>query len=235
MRSSAIKSTFLLSSAIALAQSSGTFTATGNMIAPRFGQTATLLPSGKVLIAGGATSSAELFDPATGTFAPTGEMVTSRRFHSATLLPDGRVLVAGGFIGDTHNNSPTTSAEIYDPAIGTFTPVGDVSRSTQQAAHTATLLGNGKVLIAGIGPNARLFDPADSTFADAGPYIAPAPWVVTMATLLPDGLVLIAGIDLYNAGFAQIYDPVRNSFTATGGASLSWGLASPCLLVQEVI
>jgi hypothetical protein len=157
---------------IALAQSGGTFTATGNMITARSGHTATLLLSGKVLIAGGSnglvnqgsyisyiygTPTAELFDPTIGSFTPTGEMITPRRGHTATLLPDGRVLVVGGF--DMSNNWVTPSAELYDPASGTFTALGDVSPTTQQVVNTATLLNNGKVLIAGIGPNARLYDP----------------------------------------------------------------------------
>src|SRR5215469_11098994 len=188
MRSSAIISIFLLSSVIALAQSGGTFTATGNLITTRTGHTATLLLNGKVLIAGGGTSSAELFDPTMGSFTPTGDIVTSRRDHTATLLPDGRVLIVGGFTFDTtvDSESPTASAEIYGPASGTFTALGDVSRTTQQAVHTATLLNNGKVLIAGIGPNARLFDPTDGTFAGAGPYTGPTPSWVGTANLLPD-------------------------------------------------
>ena len=117
---------------IALAQSGGTFTATGNMITTRTGHTATLLLNGKVLIAGGGTSSAELFDPTIGSFTPTGDTVTSRREHTATLLPDGRVLIVGGFTGDIRSNSLTASAEIYDPASGTFTALGDVSRTTQR-------------------------------------------------------------------------------------------------------
>ena len=86
-----------------LAQSAQTFSATGNMTTPRIFHTATLLPNGKVLIAGGADKSyqaltnAELYDPATGTFAPTGRMVTGRlSSFTATLLPDGTVLMSGG-------------------------------------------------------------------------------------------------------------------------------------------
>jgi len=106
---------FFLSTAIGLVQSEGTFTATSYMNTPRIGSTATLLPSAKVLIAGGATATAELFDPASESFTLTGDMVTPRRFHTATLLPDERVLVVGGFVGDSQNNVPTATAEIYNP------------------------------------------------------------------------------------------------------------------------
>src|SRR5215510_10873535 len=138
-----MKIVFLLSAAIALAQSSGTFTATGNMIIARSGHTATLLQSGRVLIAGGGTASAELFDPSTGSFIPTGNMITSRRLHTATLLADGTVLIAGGFVGA--GNSPTPSTELYDPSSGTFNELDSVGRAASQAVHTATLLANGKV------------------------------------------------------------------------------------------
>ena len=210
---------------IALAQSGGTFTATGNMIAGRSGHTATLLLSGKVLIAGGvstslvitlnsvypqttAVASAEIYDPSTGMFTATGSMTTARASHAATLLPDGRVLIVGG---DIPSNSLIASAEIYDPASGTFTALGDVSPTTQPGLPTATLLNNGKVLIAGIGPNAQLYDPADSSFADAGPYGAPATGGLgAYPTLLADGRVLMGD---------EIYDPATNSFAATGGAN----------------
>jgi len=86
----------------ALAQSSGTWTRTGSLNVARYGHTATLLPSGLVLVAGGigsnskSVSSAELYDPATGKWTLTGSMSTPRYDHTATLLPDGQVLVVGG-------------------------------------------------------------------------------------------------------------------------------------------
>lgn len=199
------------------AQSAGTFTATGDMITARSGHTATLLQNGKVLIAGGGTSSAELYDPSTGFFTATRDMTTPRRYHTATLLADGRVLIAGGFLG--HSNSITVSAELYDPPTGTFSTLGDVSQTTSQAVHTATMLPNGKVLIAGIGATAKLYDPAAGTFVDAGPYADPSPWLVEAATLLADGKVLITGCSAQcDVGVTQIYDSFTNSFSPTGGS-----------------
>jgi hypothetical protein len=139
----------VLFSAVALAQSPGTFTTTGSMNTARSQHTATLLANGKVLVTGGFSSgfsenslaSAELHDPSTGVFTPTGDMITGHRLHRATLLADGRVLISGGIV-----------AELYDPVTGIFTAGGAMTRA--QNWHTATLLGNGKVLIAGIGPNA---------------------------------------------------------------------------------
>ena len=108
----------------------------------RFEHTATLLPNGKVLAAGGTTggypgnynalSSAELYDPTAGTWTATGSMAIGRISHTATLLADGKVLVAGGYIGAI----PTSSAELYDPASGTWTNTG--SLTTARWLHTAT-------------------------------------------------------------------------------------------------
>src|SRR2546421_55466 len=84
-----------------LAAAPGTWSATGSLATPRDGHTATLLSNGKVLVAGGGTStsflaSAELYDPVTGTWSATGSMATPRFRQTATLLSNGKVLVAGG-------------------------------------------------------------------------------------------------------------------------------------------
>jgi hypothetical protein len=112
----------------------GTFINTGSLAKGRISSTMTLLPNGKVLVAGGLTNSgsvyttlasAELYDPTTGTFSPTGNMTTPRLIHSAVLLTNGKVLISGGF-NDANAAAPLTSAEIYDPTTGIFTATGSM-------------------------------------------------------------------------------------------------------------
>jgi hypothetical protein len=121
------------------------------MTAARVGQTATLLPSGQVLIVGGEgdagpLASTELYDPKTGQFSRTASMTTAREDHTATLLSDGRVLVAGG-VDAGGVSSPLASAELYDPKTGEFSAAG--SMTTGRDSPSATLLPDGRVLIVG--------------------------------------------------------------------------------------
>ena len=130
------------------------FRATGNMTTPRNGHTATLLPDGKVLIAGGrgptlpAQASAELYDPATKSFTPTGDMAVGRTGHAATLLPNGQVLIVGGYSEGYATDLTRTSAELYDPSTGAFSPTGNLVEP-DAGSWRATLLASGKVLITG--------------------------------------------------------------------------------------
>jgi hypothetical protein len=138
----------LLPSALAgpvanLCEWSGIWTSGATLATHRSGQTSTLLPNGKVLIAGGSNgggslASAELYDPGTGVVTPTGSMATARFDHSATLLANGKVLIAGGVNTSTGRLS---SAELYDPSTGTFTPTG--SKRTDRQDHVAVLLPTG--------------------------------------------------------------------------------------------
>jgi hypothetical protein len=115
--------------------------------------TATLLPNGKVLVAGGlddknaVLSTAELYDPSTGDWTPATPLNHGRANHTATLLPFGQVLVAGG--QSHYENSEMASAEIYDPVSDTWIDVGSLAQA--RAYHTATLLEDGRVLVVGGG------------------------------------------------------------------------------------
>ncbi len=145
----------------------GTWSITGNLNTERFAHTATLLSSGKVLVAGSFTgtgflNSVELYDPATGTWSSTGNLNTVRALHTATLLANGQVLVAGGVndIGKPFNT--LNSAELYDPATGTWSVTGKLNMPRDFS--TATQLPNGQVLVAGdcCGParnSVELYDP----------------------------------------------------------------------------
>jgi hypothetical protein len=129
----------------------GTWSLTGSLNVARFGLTATLLPDGKVLVAGGESqdgainNSAELYNPTTGTWSYTGSLSTGRYGHTATLLPNGEVLVAGGH--DWHSNTYLDSADVYDPATGNWS--GTAKLNVTRMRHTAVLLQSGKVLVAG--------------------------------------------------------------------------------------
>jgi Galactose oxidase, central domain len=144
-----------------------TFSSTGSMTTPRSGATTTLLANGKVLVAGGlgeGTSflpildTAELYDPPSGTFQATGNMIVQRVRNTATSLDDGRVLITGGIDTFGGGGAAVASVELYDPATGTFLPTGGMH--TDRADHTATLLADGSVLIAG-GWNGHRADAAD--------------------------------------------------------------------------
>jgi hypothetical protein len=179
----------------------GHFSLKGSMSTVRYGHTATLLADGRVLIAGGrpqqslsyGLASAEIYDPATGKISPTGSMSGNRMWHAAARLSDGRVLVVGGQ-GDLIN---LTVAELFDPATGTF---GKVAMPTAFSGGTATLLPDGRVLIAGgldaagtgdASAAAELFDPKTQTFTATGSVVVPR--CANTATLLNDGRVLIVG------------------------------------------
>jgi len=205
----------------------GTSTATGSLNTARYYHTATLLNNGLVLIVGGAGSSgilasAELYNPATGTFTPTGSLNTARYYHTATLLDNGMVLIAGGFNSSLNPSYPyLASAELYNPATGTFSYTTG-TLNTARYNHTATLLNNGLVLIAGGYNNhngylavAELYNPATGIFSYTTGSLNTGRQLHT-ATLLNNGLVLIAG-GIPPTPNAELYNPATGTFSYTTG------------------
>jgi len=208
------------SSAELYESATGSWSTTASLLTARFDHTATLLQNGKVLVAGGSidntssVSSAELYDPVTGTWTATGSLAAARTDHTATLLPNGKVLVAGGH-SSVNTNNPMSSAELYDPATGTWSSTG--SLVTRRYNHTATLLPNGKVLIAGGQSNSstsssELYDPGTGTWTVTGSLGAGR--LSHTATLLPNGTVLVAGgYSVAYLASAEIYDPTSGAWT----------------------
>ncbi len=209
----------------------GQLVATGNTVVARFAHTATLLPNGKVLIAGGMSrngvwlDSAELYDPGSGRFTPTGKMHHQRAGATATLLPNGKVLIAGG--NDSSGKS-LASSELYDPVSGTFSITGSLTGPRGQAA--ATLLKTGKVLIVGGSASgdddelatAELYDSTTGRFMRTGSMHHPRSYFT--ATMMKDGQVLVAG-GMSGGQYpnhkveatAEIYNPEMEQFTEVPG------------------
>jgi hypothetical protein len=131
----------------------GRWTPAAPLSTARAHHTATLLPSGQTLVAGGLGGgcSAELYDPQTGNWTVTGSMSTCRSGHAAILLRSGKVLVAGGA-------AASAAAELYDPATGRWTPTLPMVDGRDFAS--ASLLPAGQVIVTG-GPDGRveLFEP----------------------------------------------------------------------------
>jgi len=201
------------------------------MTTARANAAAIRLRDGRVLICGGTAtgeiggvlSSAEIYDPVARTFTPTGSMTVPRTGQTITMLRDGRVLLTGGD-QNAGFRSQLASAEIYDPGSGTFTATG--SMSTPREGHTATMLRDGRVLVAGGSPNgiqttgsAEIYDPASGRFSNTGHLNQPR--VAHVAALLGTGKVLIAGGGrggmpggYISYDTAEMYDPSTRTFTA---------------------
>jgi hypothetical protein len=230
---------------------SQTFTAAGVMSSVRYEHTATVLPNGKVLLAGGGLSgnipiigaipsvtnvshTGELFDPVSGTFsAITAPMTSPRTIHTATLLPNGKVLLAGGYNGNVaapgvpaaFNNT----AELFDPTSGMFTSLLPNTMTSARALHTATLMADGRVLLVGgfngsaVSATAELADFSVGAFASLPTTMAVARYYHT-ATLLSSGKVLIAGGYNNTQGAldsAELFDPALGAFTSSSNTMTS--------------
>lgn len=194
---------------------------------PRAAHTASSLPSGQLLVAGGmgpgqgsSIGSAEVIDLSTGRVKAVAPMAYSRASHTAISLPDGRVVLAGGY-----DNSYLSSVEVFDGALQRFQIMGHLNEG--RSGHTATLLPDGRILIVGgVGrgwsflSSAELFDPRSGRSEPAGEMSVPRE--SHTATLLRDGRVLIVGghrgrreaMEVYSS--AEIFDPVTRRFQPAG-------------------
>ncbi len=206
----------------------GTIVSVGTMSSARASHTATLLPTGQILLAGGMTgeenaaAEAELYDPASGAFRPAGPMRTPRHSHAATRLPDGTVLITGGYDA---TGGYLRSAEIYDPGTNTFRSAQPMTST--RAGHVAVLLQDGRVLIAGgVGDgwvflnSAEIYDPATASFVRTGSMRISRESHAAVA--LPDGHVLVVGghqgrrsaIEIFTS--AEQFDPATGQFEPAG-------------------
>jgi len=226
-----------------------TWQATGSMTSARANAQAMLLPSGKVLVIGGTGNSsggasAELYDPASGTWAATGSMTAARVDFTATLLQDGTVLVAGGCCAPGSYFASLSSAEIYNAATGTW--AATASMASGRAGQTATLLGDGTVLVVGGTAveaypdtplrSAEIYDPVAKTWHGAGSATTPLHSFAT-ATLLRDGRVLVtggmSGGVAYNV--ADVYSPSTGTWQATGAMHVGRWLAAATVLSDGTV
>ncbi|MGH9077516.1 MAG: choice-of-anchor D domain-containing protein, partial [Acidimicrobiales bacterium] len=249
-----------LSSAELYDPSTGMWTSTGSMMESRAFFAATLLPSGKVLMAGGDSelmgSTSELYDPATGTFSgltdlSTGSGPLNRYDFTATLLNNGNVLAAGGSNVDNDPASAAqNSAELYDPATNTWSATA--SMTTSRLEHTATLLGDGDVLVAGGQSNspttgttasAELYHPATATWSPTGSMnAARAQQAATLisgptCTGTPEpnycGDVLVSGGS--QLASAELYNPSSGKFSFTGNQVADTSFATANLLPDGLV
>ena len=221
----------------------GTWVVTGSLNLARAGHAATLLTNGKVLVVGGGPGASELYDPATGRWTLTGALGVSRRSGvTATLLNNGQVLAIGGDRGEESEQSLgfLGTCELYDPATGTWRKTG--SLNTPRASFTATLLPNGKVLVAGGVDNtdnaldtAEIYDPIDGTWRYTGSFGGAR--FAHAAARLTDGKVLIVGgsnddFFLTAIGGATVYNPVSGTWSSVGGLSTPRAQSTATLLAN---
>jgi len=220
------------------------------MSAARFNHFTALLPSGEVLVGGGATTtfpmgaiptnSVDIFDPGSFKFRPTGTPLRIGRkdFSSqqeAAVLADGTALVVSGFdFQGTASGLPVPAGEIYDPALDSFTVTGGMN--APRSGHTATLLANGKILIAGGADGAKvtlasaeIYDPKTTRLTPTGPMNVPR--AGHAAVRLRNGRVLLVGGGGSTA--AELYDPASGTFSLTAGELTTARVAETATLLPD--
>jgi hypothetical protein len=216
-----------------------TFSPTGSLNTARHRHSATLLPDGRVLViagygSGAWLSSAEIYDPATGLWSPTQPLFAHGVNHTATVLKDGRVLVVAGS-KQSGSSGPDDRVEIFNPSTNTWQKAA--LHQYTEGCHTATLLADGRVLIAGGMADPALYDPAGDTWQPAGKLAVAR--CFPQATLLHDGRVLLVGGILPSQSATptdsvEVYDPASNSWgQAALLAQARYNQTTPILLLPD--
>jgi N-acetylneuraminic acid mutarotase len=240
-----------LASAEIYSAASGTWSLTGPMAAPRAYPVSAILPDGRVLIAGGLTqlnpslpsATAELYDPRTGTWSAAGSLAQGRVGLTLTTLGDGRVLATGGWYRTASGATVTANtAEVFDPRTGAWSAAGVMT--APRVNHTATLLPDGRVLVAGGGSllkpagsfysiaTAEIFDPVAGTWTATGSLREPREQ--HLAELLASGQVLVAGGGQDNSmrflATAELYDPTTGLWRPAASMSVARQLGASAVL-----
>ncbi|MFA6002724.1 MAG: kelch repeat-containing protein [Elusimicrobiota bacterium] len=185
--------------------------------------TATTLPDGRILIAGGTNGpnvirSAEIFDPAAETVQATGSMSEVRSLHTASLLPNGKVLVAGGYSTNSESTGAIRGVELYYPESNTW--VADQPMIYSRSLHTAVTLHDGNVMVIGGYADSQYLSTVEVYYSTAGAWrevaALPEARALHTATLLQDGRILVVGGQSATGvlGTTRLYDPRTGAWSA---------------------
>jgi N-acetylneuraminic acid mutarotase len=228
------------------------FTQASDMSTGRCYNTSTLLPNGKVLVVGGqyqgnTLASAELYDPKTNTWTNTGSLHVARSYHTATLLPNGKVLVVGGtrlasppvFAQGTPPEGALDLAELYDPASGKWTVTDNLH--VARFAHTANLLTNGQVLVAGglggvggdsILASSELYNPKTGSWKITDNLLLPL--FNQFSISLPGGQAFLVGGKptlQTDAASTELYNLSNGTWSSPGNSHT--GINGPCAILPN--
>ena len=229
----------------------GIWTSTDSMRDPRGGSLVLRLSDGRVLVVGGVgraasdaatygvTASAEIFDPATGHWAAAGSMSTPRSSYAGAVLMDGRVLVVGGLTTLGNSLETTPSADLFDPKTGRWTATEPMRMA--RVFHSATVLADGRVLVAGgtskmsnltFLATTEIYDPVKGSWTPTGDLVdAPQ---FHAATRLHDGRVLLVGVagPGLDRAITAIYDLASGTWAAAAETSAPRDHATETLLLD---
>jgi N-acetylneuraminic acid mutarotase len=203
--------------------------------------TATVLPSGEVVVTGGSghgySAGVDVYEHATRTWTPIEALSTARHGHAAVLLADGRLLVTGGYKGDYLED-----CQILNTRTWRWTHAAPLG--TPRDRHTATLLPGGRILVTGgftaSGATAKVevYDPKSGAWAYAASMTTPRAYHT--ATLISGGKVLVAGGENGdrpppgdNLASAEIYDPQSDTWTRTGSLSVPHAYGQTATLLTD--